>query len=292
MENLKLFVNPLNLEIKELLATEDAYVNRKTKNLNSISILFNAFFNKNDLKKEHLNIIKAIKGFEAQTLMIDKILDNKKTNKIEMRIIVAFILQSAMTGDFLNSLKNLGIGAEDQLKAMKEWNNVLKHVYFGEGLDVIYTEKDIKPLSLEEYLFMIKETTAIFFQLPLYLGCLVKGLNEAETKKILDYGLNLGIAFQVKDDYEDLENDIEEGKQRIFVTKEALDLLSGENRSYIKNTYRKNLKKDLEILSDPKIKNLIKELNGKFVDKAISSLNFLEGNHVKNLKEIAKLIKI
>lgn len=286
------FLKLLEDRIKEIIGTEREYTNKGTRNINSINILLAAFLEKESKKEEYLEIMKCLKGFEAQTLIIDKAIDNPKTEDKELRIIISFILQSTMTSKFCETLKELNLPSKKQIGALEIWNKSLRHVYIGQGLDFIYTKEKIKPLTLKEYLLMIKETTAILMQLPLYIGCLIKDYNKNYTKKIMNYGINIGLAFQIKDDYEDFENDIFEGKQRVFVIKESLDLLSDKKRQFIFKDYRKNPKKWIELIKKSKIPKYIIELNNDYVDKAVRDLEGLEGSIILKLKDIAELIRI
>lgn len=286
------FLKLLKNKIKKIVGTEKEYTDIKTENINSINILLAAFFEKDVKRKEYLELMKCLKGFEAQTLIIDKVIDNPKTKDKELRTIISFILQSTMTSKFYEALKKLDLPLEKQINALEIWNKSLKHVYIGQGLDFIYTNEKIKPITLNEYLLMIKETTAILMQLPLYIGCLIKDLDENYTKKIMDYGIDIGLAFQIKDDYEDFKNDVFEGKQRIFITKEGLDLLSNQEKNFILKNYRKNPKKCIAIIQDSKIPKQVIKINHDYVNKALKDLDGLEGDIILKLKDIAKLIKI
>ena len=259
-------------KVEEVLNTEKGYTDKNTKNLNSINILLSAFLNEGKFQKEFIELMKCLKGFEAQTLIIDKILDNPKTENKEMRIIVGFILQSIMTSKFLENLDKIGISLEDKIKLLNKWNETLKHIYIGQGIDFIYTCEKVKPINLEEYLLMIKETTSPMISLSLYIGCLIKKFNDNQIKKIMEYGINIGLAFQIKDDFEDFENDVFEGKQRVFIIKEALSYLPQEKQKFIIKFYRENPKKCIKLIKNSKIHDYVINLNNQYVDKALKNL--------------------
>lgn len=235
--------------------------------------------------------MKCLKGFEAQTLIIDKILDNPKTEDKEMRIIVGFILQSVMTDKFMEAIEKLKSNQSKKNYLLKEWNNALKHVYIGQGMDFVYSCEN-KPINLKEYFIMIKETTAMLLLLPLRIGCVVNGFGEKETEKIMQYGINLGLAFQIKDDYEDFENDVFEGKQRIFVTNECLEILGKQDMQFIVHNYKRSPEECIIIIKKSKIPKKVIEINEDYVSKAIRCLDGMKGETAEKLRYIANLCKI
>jgi octaprenyl-diphosphate synthase len=62
-------------------------------------------------------------------------------------------------------------------------------------------------LSEAEYLDIITEKSAALFSSSCYLGGLLGGAGETEVRLLSDFGLNLGIAFQITDDLLDLVGD-------------------------------------------------------------------------------------
>jgi geranylgeranyl pyrophosphate synthase len=282
------FPNSFRNELERILNTEKEYVNKDANTLNSINILLSAFEDKNDFTE----LMKCLKGFEAQTLIIDKFLDNPKTKDKEMRVIAGIILYATMTEQFSKVLDTYKITPKKKLALLDKWNYSLKHVYIGQGLDVHYTKIKIKPISLDEYLLMIKETTAILMQLPLYIGCSINNLTKTETNKLMKYGLNLGLAFQIKDDFEDFENDVYEGKQRAFIVKEHLDKLSKKDKEYILRNYRKKPNECIKIIKKSEISKEVQKLNNFYVNLALLSLKGLKGKHIIKLKAIANLCKV
>lgn len=291
MMNSDLVPNFFRQEMERILSTEKEYTDKNTKKLNSISILISAFF-EGKFKKEIIEIIKCLKGFEAQTLLIDKILDNPLTKDKELRIVAGYILQATVTEKFYEVLERINLEKESRLILLNKWNETLKEVYLGQGIDVIYGLEKIKPINLKEYLFMIEKTTSPMILLPLYIGCIIKGLNKKETQQILNYGKYLGLAFQIKDDYEDFEKDILEGKKRVFVVQEYLDLLDEEEKKFILNNYEKNPQRCIQIINKSNIREKVINLNKIKANKSLKCLSGLSGSHINKLKHLSNLCKI
>jgi geranylgeranyl diphosphate synthase type II len=82
----------------------------------------------------------------------------------------------------------------------------------GQQWDVDFeTRKDV---TIPEYLKMIEYKTAVLVAAAMKMGAIVAKTSEKEAGLIYDFGLNLGLAFQLQDDYLDAFGDPETfGKQ-------------------------------------------------------------------------------
>src|SRR5690606_3517201 len=82
----------------------------------------------------------------------------------------------------------------------------------GQQWDVDFENRD--DVSLPEYIKMIEYKTAVLVAAALQLGAIVARTSDENCRKIYEFGLNLGIAFQIQDDYLDAFGDPETfGKQ-------------------------------------------------------------------------------
>ncbi len=82
----------------------------------------------------------------------------------------------------------------------------------GQQYDVDFeTRSDV---TIPEYLKMIEYKTAVLVGAAMKMGAIVAGVSEADQNNIYEFGKNLGIAFQLQDDYLDAFGDPETfGKQ-------------------------------------------------------------------------------
>ncbi len=71
----------------------------------------------------------------------------------------------------------------------------------GQQLDVDFeTRNDV---TIEEYIKMITLKTSVLVAAALKMGAIVAEVNDDQAQHLYNYGLNLGIAFQLQDDYLD-----------------------------------------------------------------------------------------
>jgi len=120
----------------------------------------------------------------------------------------------------------------------------------GQQYDVDFETK--KETSIEDYLKMIKLKTAVLLGCALKMGAYISEGSENEAQKIYDFGVMLGMAFQIQDDYLDafgdpknfgkqLGGDIIENKKTILYHKVLL-LGSSDQIIQLQNLFETNKK--------------------------------------------------
>lgn len=86
-------------------------------------------------------------------------------------------------------------------KLAKLFSKTALEVCEGQQYDVDFeTRKDV---TISEYLKMIEYKTAVLLGAAMKMGAIVAETSEENSNLIYDFGLNLGIAFQLQDDYLD-----------------------------------------------------------------------------------------
>lgn len=80
-------------------------------------------------------------------------------------------------------------------------NRTARQVCEGQQLDVDFEERE--DVSLEEYIGMIALKTSVLIGASMQVGAVIGGASPEKAQALYDYGKNLGIAFQLQDDYLD-----------------------------------------------------------------------------------------
>ena len=65
-----------------------------------------------------------------------------------------------------------------------------------------------KSVTIEDYLEMIRLKTAVLLATALQMGATVANAKEADIQRLYDFGINLGMSFQLQDDILDLYSDV------------------------------------------------------------------------------------
>src|SRR5690606_16955085 len=115
----------------------------------------------------------------------------------------------------------------------------------GQQLDVDFENRE--NVTIDEYLHMIDYKTAVLVGAAMEMGAIVAGASETSQKNIYEFGRNLGIAFQLQDDYLDVFGDPKLfGKQvggdiisnkKTFLYLTALNDASKEDAQELQNLY-------------------------------------------------------
>lgn len=93
------------------------------------------------------------------------------------------------------------------------FNKTAIEVCEGQQLDMDFEMRD--NVSIDEYIHMITLKTSVLLACSLKVGALLGGATEGNANKLYEFGKNLGIAFQLQDDYLDAFGETDKlGKQQ------------------------------------------------------------------------------
>ena len=176
-------------------------------------------------------------------------------------------------------------------KLAKLFSKTALEVCDGQQLDVDFeTRNDV---TIEEYINMIRLKTSVLVAAALKMGAIVVETSEENADLIYDFGLNLGLAFQLQDDYLDtfgdpktfgkqIGGDIIENK-KTFLYLKSLDIASEEDKNALSVFYNQNLtensikiKEVTHIFEKNNIPVLIKEQIKSYTEKSFDTLNAMD----------------
>ena len=148
----------------------------------------------------------AIELFHNFTLLHDDIMDKAPLRRGKASVHTKWNINTAiLSGDFLYaySLESMFKDAGDNLnEIMYVFNKTSLEVCEGQALDMQF--EDRQEISIDEYIKMISLKTAVLLACSLKIGSILSSANNVDKQAIYNFGLYLGIAFQMKDDVLDV----------------------------------------------------------------------------------------
>lgn len=143
-----------------------------------------------------------IEIFHNFTLLHDDIMDNaplrrgKKTVHEKWNSNIAILSGDAM---LVKAYQYVASVNKDILPhVLKSFSKAALEICEGQQYDLNFeTQKEV---SEEEYLEMIRLKTSVLLGCALEIGALVGSAKQTEAKKLYNFGVNIGIAFQIQDD--------------------------------------------------------------------------------------------
>jgi geranylgeranyl diphosphate synthase, type II len=130
----------------------------------------------------------------------------------------------------------------------------------GQQWDVDFEKRN--NVTIPEYLKMIEYKTAVLVAAAMKMGAIVAKTSEKEAHAIYDFGLNLGLAFQLQDDFLDAFGDPETfGKQvggdiienkKTYLYLKAIEFSSEEKASELQKLFSLQLDDNLEKIETAK----------------------------------------
>ena len=231
----------------------------------------------------------SIEIFHNFSLVHDDIMDNALYRRGKLSVHKKWNTNSAiLSGDamLILSYKSLEIyKSETFLKMNKVLTDSALHVCEGQQMDMNFTDKI--DISEAQYFKMINLKTAVLIGAALKMGVLAVDADESVCQSFYDFGLNLGILFQLQDDYLDVfgeesvfgkvnGGDIKENKRTLFFihsiengskndVKSLIDLYDSESKDFDKkkreviNIFKKNK-------SDVYLRNIIDDYNKRILN--------------------------
>ncbi|THD69118.1 polyprenyl synthetase family protein [Robertkochia marina] len=176
-------------------------------------------------------------------------------------------------------------------KLAKLFSKTAIEVCEGQQYDVDFENRD--DVTIDEYLKMITYKTAVLLGASLKMGAIIAGASDREAQAIYDFGINLGIAFQIMDDYLDafgdqasfgkqVGGDIIENK-KTFLYLKTLEHLSPADAKQLTDLYsitpedpEDKVRSVKELVVSSGAADLTQQAIEKYTNKALDILNSLE----------------
>ena len=266
----------------------------------------NELFEKID--EDTFNAAAAIELFHNFSLIHDDIMDKAPLRRGQQTVHEKYGESTALlAGDvmfvrayeYLSKIKPLYLP-----KVVAIFNKTAKEVCEGQQLDMDFEKQ--ASVSLDEYVNMISLKTSVLLGSSLQTGAVLGGAGLGNQQHLYAFGKNLGIAFQVQDDYLDAFGDPEKfGKQtggdilankKTFLMIHAMDVATALQKSALNNlmnsTAADKVEKVLQIFTDCKVAQWAAALKEKYYGVAMKHLEDVAvmSNRKTELQNLAEYI--
>lgn len=149
----------------------------------------------------------AVEMLHNFSLIHDDIEDHSDTRRGRLTLWKIWGMEQAInSGDALFALSHLamsrlmenGVGAETAVSALRRFDETCVQLTQGQYHDMDFETR--ATVSVDEYVAMITGKTAVLLSHSAELGAMVAGADAETITHYAAFGLNLGLAFQIKDD--------------------------------------------------------------------------------------------
>ena len=204
----------------------------------------------------------AIEFLHTESVIHDDIIDNETLRRQKDPFHIKYGYNtSVLTGDFVLGLI-LNIASRiNNPRVTKNLATTAMMMSEGEVLEGrLETSEDV---TFDDYLKVIEYKTATAFETASRLGAIISGGSDEEIESLADYGKNIGIAYQIRDDLLDWQNE-----DKLF------------NLLIKKSSDPRNIFNDME------------ELFKKYSDRAVFSIRKIKDSQAKdNLENLVRFTR-
>lgn len=245
-----------------------------------------------EINPDSYEVATAIELFHNFSLIHDDIMDKAPlrrgmetvhTKYGDSTALLAGDVMLVQSYEYLNKIKR-----DYSQRIFQVFNDTAKAVCEGQQLDMDFEKRSV--VSLEEYVNMISLKTSVLLAASLQLGAILGGAGQGNQQHLYEFGKNLGIAFQVQDDFLDAFGDPDKfGKQlggdilankKTFLMIHAMEVASDnqkEELSILMQTSNidptEKINKVLSIFRDCKVDEWAVALKEKYVQIALQHLD-------------------
>ncbi len=198
----------------------------------------------------------ALETFHNFTLIHDDIMDKaplrrgKETVYQKWNSDIAILSGDAMLAMAFQFTLKPQKGAE----LAKQLGKVAIEICEGQQMDLNF--ETCGHVTIDEYLEMIRLKTAVLLATALQMGATVAGAKEADIQRLYDFGIDIGMSFQLQDDILDLYSDVQVfGKKhggdiadnkKTYLYLKALEMASEKDRKRLEHLFTLRMDHDEE----------------------------------------------
>ncbi|ALI98994.1 polyprenyl synthetase family protein [Rufibacter tibetensis] len=279
------------------------------KRVRPLLTVLGAYLFHDDVDKAIMPAI-GVEVFHNFTLMHDDIMDNAPLRRGKATVHEKWNTSTAiLSGDVMLVRAYeffFGIEPKKLPTALQLFSTCAAQVCEGQQLDMNFEAR--KDVQIEEYLHMIRLKTAVLLGFSLELGALINNAAAEDARHLKEFGINMGIAFQLRDDLLDVYGDQAKFGKRVggdilsdkktYLLLTALERSSATQRKELEKWQDQNspqkeqqkVKAVKEIYDGLNIQNITQNQINHYFQKGLHHLN--EVNALNSKKELLRQLAI
>lgn len=251
-----------------------------------LCVLGNELFS--DITEDAWSLATAIELFHNFTLIHDDMMDAAALRRGMQTVHTKYGDNTALlTGDvmLIRAYEKLQtINPAYLPKILSLFNTTAREVCEGQQLDMDFEK--MPSVTLDAYIHMITLKTSVLLAASLEMGAILGGATPGNCKHLYEFGKNLGIAFQIQDDYLDAFGDPEKfGKEvggdirqnkKTFLLLHALEVATPDQRAKLDTLLASNgpekVPQVMELFKACNVDAWAIELKEKYLQMALANL--------------------
>lgn len=147
--------------------------------------------------------------FHNFTLVHDDVMDNADMRRGRLTVYKKWDINTAiLSGDAMTTMAYkcmAGCPPQYLPEVIDRYSMMTMNVYEGQQIDSEFETRD--DVAFEDYIKMIMGKTSALIAYPCAIGALIAGASQEDVEAVFNFGISLGIAFQMQDDYLDVYGD-------------------------------------------------------------------------------------
>lgn len=256
--------------------------------------------------KDVLLLAQAIELFHNFTLMHDDIIDKAALRRGQATVHKKWDKSTAiLSGDLLQIMVYEKLALISDHRILPMFNSMAIELCEGQMKDIQFEEMNV--VENEAYLDMIRQKTAVLIGFALEAGALLGGSSESDAKKLYQLGIDVGLAFQLMDDFLDsfgsqaavgkrIGGDILERK-KTYLWNAMWAKLNDDDRKGLKKAFQLEEEETIGMVKDTMVvtgaKDAAHQLAMRYSKKAYNSLETIKCPKDKSyVEEIVSLLAV
>ena len=251
-----------------------------------LCVLGNELFS--EITEDAWSLATAIELFHNFTLIHDDMMDAAALRRGMQTVHTKYGDNTALlTGDVMlirayEKLQNITPAYLPKILSL--FNTTAREVCEGQQLDMDFEK--MPSVTLDAYIHMITLKTSVLLAASLEMGAILGGATPGNCKHLYEFGKNLGIAFQIQDDYLDAFGDPEKfGKEvggdirqnkKTFLLLHALEVATPDQRAKLDTLLASNgpdkVPQVMDIFKACNVDAWAIELKEKYLQMALANL--------------------